>query len=449
MRITNNIREKSISLKAAHTLMIVVTVIIAVLLVLGTVLTSFSYRELSEAADDFIELQKNANQLMEASDYLTEQVQNYTVTCQRSDLDNYFTEAEVDNRREKALEKVAAISGESEAYQQLKMAMDTSVELMQTEYYAIRLVLEATGDTDYPEAVAAVTLTPEDAALTPEQKLSAARETVFGAEYDRMKGTIRLDMKNCLDRLEAQVRIEQLDSDRKVSRHAMWLMVLIGFETAAVIAVLWMTSRLGISPILRGVRSIKADSPLEVSGSKEFRYLAEAYNKMYDAFKKDIANLNYDASHDKLTGIYNRTGYEFVRNNIDISTTALLLIDADNFKTINDTHGHTVGDCVLKKIANTLNRAFRSDDFVCRIGGDEFAVFMMHATPELQDLIDNKVSMINRQLSDPTKDSFPPISISVGVAFGAKETDISVMTKHADEALYVAKERGRCGCSFY
>ena len=107
MRITNNIREKSISLKAAHTLMIVVTVIIAVLLVLGTVLTSFSYRELSEAADDFIELQKNANQLMEASDYLTEQVQNYTVTCQRSDLDNYFTEAEVDNRREKALEKVA------------------------------------------------------------------------------------------------------------------------------------------------------------------------------------------------------------------------------------------------------------------------------------------------------------------------------------------------------
>ena len=111
-----------------------------------------------------------------------------------------------------------------------------------------------------------------------------------------------------------------------------------------------------------------------MTGSYEFRYLAKTYNKMYEAFKQSIENLNYEASHDSLTGVYNRAGYDVVKQSLDLKSTAVLIIDADNFKKINDMYGHLVGDQVLKKIEDALRAAFRSEDYICRVGGDEFWV---------------------------------------------------------------------------
>ena len=447
--IFRKIKENGISLRFTYRVMIIVTVVIAALLFSETFLTTLKHSELSNATDNYIALQNSAYDLMNASDYLTEEVQCYTVTGERAHMENYFYEAEVSTRREKAIDNVARSCDDVDAVSELELAMSYSVELMNDEYYAMRLVSEAHGESDMPQAVKNVTLKPEDKALSADEKMKKASEIVHSNDYLKVKNTIRNDMNNCLSKLEEDVKSAQQQTDQAVARHSLRLKILIITETAAIIFVLWITTHLVIKPILKGVKKIREDKSLSVIGSYELRYLAKTYNKMYDAFKKSIASLNYDASHDKLTGVYNRAGYDVLKQNIDVKTSAVLLIDADNFKSINDTYGHTVGDCVLKKIANTLTNVFRSDDLVCRIGGDEFAIFMFNITKDLRMLIENKVTMINETLSDTTADSLPSVTLSVGVAFGKFAQDVSEMIEQADMALYKVKERGRRGCCFY
>ncbi len=169
---------------------------------------------------------------------------------------------------------------------------------------------------------------------------------------------------------------------------------------------------------------------------------------MYEAFKKNIAHLNYDASHDKLTGLYNRAGFDVLRESVELETTAVLMVDADNFKDINDCYGHDTGDKVLRKIADILRHTFRSEDYICRIGGDEFVIFMVHVSPDLRHLIESKAKYINEQLA-VTNDHLPEISVSIGVAFGKNAPSGEEVVKFADKALYHRKENGRKGCSFY
>ncbi|MER2056753.1 MAG: GGDEF domain-containing protein [Clostridia bacterium] len=169
---------------------------------------------------------------------------------------------------------------------------------------------------------------------------------------------------------------------------------------------------------------------------------------MYNAYKKSIENLSFKASHDELTGVYNRAGYDLIKSSLDLDSTAMLLFDADQFKYINDRFGHEIGDRVLIKIAEALKRNFRSDDYICRIGGDEFVVFMVHATSNLRKLITRKVVSINRTLADE-QDDLPPITLSAGVSCQTAGEDPEEMFRQADIALYYVKDHGRDGCCFY
>ncbi|MBR4554292.1 MAG: GGDEF domain-containing protein [Ruminococcus sp.] len=449
MKLLNSLKEKGISLRYTHVLMMVISIAIAGVLLFETVSTMRAFRDLSKAADNFINMQSTADELMKASDYLTEESQKFVVTGERVHMDNYFHEADVTRRRENSVEAMKEISGESQAVGELEKALGESAELMDTEYYAMKLMAEAAGIGDLPEALVRTELSAEDTALSSEQKIKLAQKKLHDVNYYNKKDAIRADMDRCLDRIEAETRGAEVNSDSMMRSHVIKLLIIIVVQTVVIIANLLLTSYLGINPLLNGVQEIKEERELPVVGSYEFRYLAKTYNKMYETFKKSIASLNYDASHDKLTGVYNRKGYDFLKESVDLKTSALLLIDADHFKEINDNHGHTIGDCVLKKVAKTLSQEFRSEDYICRIGGDEFVVFMLHVNADLKSLIENKVHMINTILSDPQRDSLPPLSVSVGVAFGENEEDTDSLIKHADEALYMVKERGRKGCCFY
>ena len=448
MSIFRKVKEKGIPLRTTHIIMIVLTAIAAFILLFETFRFSNAFDDVSTATDKYIELQKDANELMNASDYLTQEVQCFTVTGEKIYMNLYFEEADENKHREKALEKLKKISGESKAYTLLSKSMSNSLELMQTEYYAMKLVVIAR-EIDYvPKKVENVQLTDEDSALSSELKMKKAQDLVHNTAYHRKKDLIRNNMEQCLAELEKQTHGAQDEAYDKLDRQVNAIRVLIFVQLGAIILILVMTSVLIISPILRGVHMISKDEQLPVKGSYEFRYLAMTYNKMYDAFKKSIASLNYDASHDKLTGLYNRAGCDILSKSIDLKTTAVLLVNADKFKEINDTHGHAVGDKVLQKLARVLKKTFRSEDYICRIGGDEFVVFMMHVSEELKDLIRLKTKQINDALAD-TSDDIPPISTSIGVAFGHKEHSVSTMLKHADTALYTVKAGGRSGCCFY
>lgn len=448
MSIFRKVKENGIRLRWVHIIIIIFTAVISFFMLYETFRFSAAFEDVTGATDEFIELQKDADGLMNASDYLTQEVQNFTVTTEKIHLINYFEEAEETKRREKAIEKMKDITGEGTAYKFLHNAMNESLDLMQTEYYAMKLITIACEIEYIPDEVEKVELTKQDAALSNSEKIKLAQRMVHDTTYHRKKEVIRTNMENCLVELEKQTHIIQDEANEKLETRLNNIRVIIFIQLAIIIVILIMTSVLVILPMLRGVYSIKKDEKLPVKGAYEFRYLAKTYNSMYEAFKKSIASLNYEASHDKLTGLYNRAGYDVLSRSVDLGTTAVLMIDVDKFKDINDQYGHDVGDKILQKFARVLRKTFRSEDYICRIGGDEFVVFMMHVTDELRDLIILKTKQINSALADAS-DELPPASASIGIAFGHDAPDMETLLKHADEALYNVKENGRGGGSFY
>ncbi len=160
--------------------------------------------------------------------------------------------------------------------------------------------------------------------------------------------------------------------------------------------------------------------------------------------------MKYEAEHDALTGVLNRGGFDQILNsNIkEKRDFALVLIDIDEFKDVNDNYGHDVGDDVLKKISKMLGEQFRSIDYICRIGGDEFAVIMMDVKKDFETKIINKIDEINELLSSRTID-IPLVSLSVGTAFMDKDSSSDSLFKDADNALYYVKRHGKKGCHIY
>ena len=442
------IKQDGISLRAVQKCLFVLAAVLSVLLIHATIRSSASFRNLSEATDQFIELQAAAYELNEASDYLTAMTQRFAATANKEFMEKYFREAFGTRRREHAIETMRIASNNSPALNELEVAMDQSLKLMRREYYSMMLVISARDYKDYPDELKSIELSSYELSLTAEEKMKLAMQLVLDTEYYSRKETIQQHMENSLKQLEANTRDEQLRLASELERDLFIERVIIIIQAVSIMFMIWLTSKLGIHPVLKAVENIRDNNPLPVIGANEFRYLARTYNKMYEVYKKSVANLNYKASHDELTQLYNRSGYNLLLTSIDLKTTFMLLIDADNFKGINDNYGHEVGDKILQKIANTIKHNFRNDDYVCRIGGDEFVVFMVHADDEHKGLIGSKIDHINEELED-TSDGLPAITVSVGIAHGKDASTPETLFEHADEVLYQTKDNGRRGYTFY
>ena len=439
-----------IRLKRFNTLLISISLIFSVFLTYAAVRTINSYREMRADTERYIESERQASDLQSASDYLTEQVRTFVVTGNPTAVERYFEEVHVTRRRDAALEALGEYVAGTESFRLLSSALDTSNELMEREYYAMRLVIEARGYSveDYSEELQAVVLTAEDLALSPEQQTDKARSLVFDEVYQAYKDAITTNVNLCVERLTGEMRREQMSSSDRLLTLLRVQVLLIVVMLLSVLAAVVLTSRLVIQPLQRAVGHIQNQELLPVSGSSELRYLAQIYNEMFVQQRKNRDQLSYEASHDSLTGLYNRSAFEKFRQELPLEDMALLLIDVDHFKTVNDTYGHDVGDRALMAVAAILRESFRSEDLVCRIGGDEFAVIMAHAGKELRDLIAGKILRANDRLAQGG-DGLPALSLSVGVAFGNAEAPQGDLFKAADLALYRIKEGGRRGCAFY
>lgn len=173
-----------------------------------------------------------------------------------------------------------------------------------------------------------------------------------------------------------------------------------------------------------------------------------------DADKKQKLRLIDMAQRDALTKLYNRVAVkelatQKMRDCCGGKSQALLIVDVDNFKQVNDTYGHLCGDSLLTDVAQVLKSQFRSTDLVGRIGGDEFVVYMPEITGEKATAA--KVRSVLQALHKirPAEDA-PPISCSIGVAlFPQKGADYYALYKCADMALYYVKARGRNNFAFY
>jgi diguanylate cyclase (GGDEF)-like protein len=152
--------------------------------------------------------------------------------------------------------------------------------------------------------------------------------------------------------------------------------------------------------------------------------------------------LQWEASHDALTGLENRAGFEsdLARHH---NGCALLYIDLDDFKPVNDEHGHHAGDAVLITVARRLEAATRAMDSVARIGGDEFAVLI--PAPVDIDLATDIAARIIEAVARPISVAGHTIVVgaSVGLAMDHGTLDSESLFKRADRALYDAKVGGK------
>ena len=135
---------------------------------------------------------------------------------------------------------------------------------------------------------------------------------------------------------------------------------------------------------------------LVVSGDCTINY-KEVNNKVFKENEETQRLIRRQAEHDAMTDALNRRSFEKLLHMYENGDTpyALILIDVDTFKTVNDMYGHAVGDEILKKVTGLLKKAFRSIDHVCRIGGDEFAIIMVEMTSDLKYTIEKKIKAVN------------------------------------------------------
>ncbi|MBR0235134.1 MAG: GGDEF domain-containing protein [Clostridia bacterium] len=444
--------KRGVSVRILNYVMCVVTLVVVVLMLFATGATSKRYSDVRNHTLNYIKWQSAAEQLKEGSDYLTEEVRAFTVTGDRTHLDNYFEEAMITRRRDNALQTIKENLEGTDTHRWLEEAMRYSMLLMEREYYAMRLTIESHGYdiSEFPEQVRNVELDPKDAALSKEEMAERANEIVFDTIYHGYKEKISGETQRSISALADSTRYNIASSLDGLSNLLVVQHILMIGLAVVTITIIVLTSIHIISPLVRAIPRIKEEKPLPVRGAYEYKYLAKTYNKMFEAnaLKKEI--LTYEATHDVLTGILNRNGFEKAEKYINIERSALLLIDIDDFKHINDTYGHVVGDKVLIELAEELKMAFRSNDYVCRLGGDEFVVLMndVDDSPERRSAIAAKAKTINKSLAESSNGT-PPITISIGVAFGKKNMEITDLKSNADIALYSVKNNGKKSCAFY
>jgi len=230
-----------------------------------------------------------------------------------------------------------------------------------------------------------------------------------------------------------------------------------------------------LSQVLREKRTIRFTEKLHFTETNKTRYYKRYFQPIFSnnngtlkeihLYGSDLTavilaqnELKYLAYHDKLTNLKNRDSFNEQLDQIlaeynedDENLTAILFCDLDNFKLVNDSHGHDVGDSLLKEVANRLNDVIKKSDQVFRLGGDEFTLIMKNLKNELDAgrIAENLINLLSAPYNI-NEHKITYISISVGIVIFPKDGhEREVLVKHADTAMYNAKKRGKNTFQYY
>jgi len=236
---------------------------------------------------------------------------------------------------------------------------------------------------------------------------------------------------------------------------------LVFFVSLAVFTVFFLQKNLfqPLSLLLSSTRKSADGHEIEVGDllhKDEMGYLLASFFEMNRRIVKNTKKLNFKVNHDKLTGLKNRSTMSAeieraIKHSIKFKTkSALLFIDLDDFKLLNDSLGHDAGDQLLIEVATRITKNVRTDDSIFRIGGDEFIVLIK----DLKDL--NEIKQVIAKVlciaEYPVmiQEEEIKIKFSVGVVVTPDDSDDpDVLIKYADVAMYAAKRDEESHCKFF
>jgi two-component system cell cycle response regulator len=220
------------------------------------------------------------------------------------------------------------------------------------------------------------------------------------------------------------------------------------------IYVLLLTSKETKEDIVAGLESGADDyltKPFDAAELRARLRTGERILNLEDRLVEAREDMRFKATHDALTSLWNRgaimdlLGRELARSQRESTSTIMLLGDVDHFKAVNDTHGHLVGDEVLREIARRLLSRIRSYDFVGRYGGEEFLVILNNCNPSFAE---TRAEEIRQSIcSRPIVTAIGPMNVSM--SFGVLVSGywgvrpLEEMLRETDTALYAAKAAGR------
>jgi len=184
---------------------------------------------------------------------------------------------------------------------------------------------------------------------------------------------------------------------------------------------------------------------------KEFQNLNTVFNELLEEIQvwhthlqKENLQLSFQARHDQLTGLANRHYFyeellNIFKNKQFRHNSALIFIDNNKFKAINDHYGHLAGDAVLREMANRLMQSVRQEDFIARLGGDEFAIILhtIHHSDHLQTIAEGLLASCDEPLD--FNGQLIHFSFSLGIAFSQFADNPDDLVMQADQAMYKAK----------
>lgn len=439
-----------IRLSRVNIVLLAVTVIGSIGMIIATNRLNSAYQQLIEETGKYINTQQDAGMIEEFSGSMLSESRSFLQTGDPAHVMAFYSQMDV-IRRQLDGSGTSETKGTAASDRYLEEAVEAFRTLAEQDAYAMRLKAETLPVSlgSYPAEFAGTEIRPEDAVLDAEQKLAKAQEILDRTDYSAIRSRLS-DRVDASHRAASETVQQQMGVTTARIRQELLLLRTFGV-VFLVIAVLAMLSNLLliILPINRSVSNLDNREEIPEQGSFEMRNLARVYNEVLRDSTEKQEELEYSATHDALTGVYNRAAFDREYDRCRNDRIGIAIVDVDGFKHYNDVYGHDVGDHVLRRVTETIGSKFRKEDHISRIGGDEFVIIMKNTGSAQSEDIKLKIDEINEELVKERRKGMPPISVSVGAAFWDRENPGPDILKDADKALLQMKQNGKLGCRIY